>query len=578
MGVKRIVGWLVVCWMVSSATVFAQPTPSGPTVQHVICDSGCGPGGSSNVVITAITYDPSTFIGHTIIDSITGTVTVQGTIAATQSGTWNIGTLTTLTSITNPVAVTGTFWQATQPISAVALPLPSGAATEATLSTLNGKVTAVNTGAVVVSSSALPTGAATETTLSTLNGKVTAVNTGAVVVASSALPSGAATAALQTQPGVDIGDVTVNNASGGSAVNIQDGGNTITVDGSVTVSDGSGALNTIVDSGTLTTVTTVGTITNPVTVTDGAGSLNVIVDSGTLTAVTSITNAVAVTDNSGSLTVDQPTGTNLHTVVDSGSVTVSDGAGALNVIVDSGTLTAVTAITNALPAGSNIIGNVRIDQTTPGTTNRVDVGVFPDNEPINVAQFGGTNVSTGVGNGGSGIPRVTVSSDSIIASVTGAVAISNAFALEATQLTGNVSLASIKTNTDPLVTAGGGGYVRQDSTFTIARETGGNLATVAALSKAEDALHVTGDPGVQLLGVRNDVAAALTTADGDYSPLAVDSHGHAFTRIMGQQNGTENNAIVSQIGALMVSPVVSPGLPLRPCNPVRRTNCQPKGF
>ena len=35
-------------------------------------------------------------------------------IAAVQSGTWNIGTLT---SITNPVAVTGTFWQATQPVS-----------------------------------------------------------------------------------------------------------------------------------------------------------------------------------------------------------------------------------------------------------------------------------------------------------------------------------------------------------------------------------------------------------------------------------------------------------------------------
>lgn len=44
------------------------------------------------------------------------------------------------------------------------------------------------------------------------------------------LPTGAATAALQTQPGVDIGDVTVNNASGAAAVNIQDGGNSITVD------------------------------------------------------------------------------------------------------------------------------------------------------------------------------------------------------------------------------------------------------------------------------------------------------------------------------------------------------------
>lgn len=44
------------------------------------------------------------------------------------------------------------------------------------------------------------------------------------------LPTGASTSALQTQPGVDIGDVTVNNATGASAVNIQDGGNSLTVD------------------------------------------------------------------------------------------------------------------------------------------------------------------------------------------------------------------------------------------------------------------------------------------------------------------------------------------------------------
>ena len=70
-------------------------------------------------------------------------------------------------TVTGSVAVTGTFYQATQPVSAASLPLPTGAATSA----------------------------------------------------------------LQTQPGVDIGDVTINNASGASAVNIQDGGNSITVDG-----------------------------------------------------------------------------------------------------------------------------------------------------------------------------------------------------------------------------------------------------------------------------------------------------------------------------------------------------------
>ena len=56
----------------------------------------------------------------------------------------------------------------------------SSLATEASLSGLNGKVVAVNTGSVVVASSALPAGAATESSLSGLNGKVTACDTGAI--------------------------------------------------------------------------------------------------------------------------------------------------------------------------------------------------------------------------------------------------------------------------------------------------------------------------------------------------------------------------------------------------------------
>lgn len=70
------------------------------------------------------------------------------------------------------------------------------------------------------------------------------------------LPTGAATAALQTQPGVDIGDVTVNNAAGAAAVNIQDGGNSITVDGTVAISAGSAVIgHVIADSGSTTAVT-----------------------------------------------------------------------------------------------------------------------------------------------------------------------------------------------------------------------------------------------------------------------------------------------------------------------------------
>lgn len=41
----------------------------------------------------------------------------------------------------------------------------------------------------------------------------------------------------------------------------------------------------------------------------------------------------------------------------------------------------------------------------------------------------------------------------------------------------------------------------------------------------EDSLHVSGDIGAFVLGVRNDANAILTTTDGDYSPIAVDADG-----------------------------------------------------
>ena len=46
---------------------------------------------------------------------------------------------------------------------------------------------------------------------------------------------------------------------------------------------------------------------------------------------------------------------------------------------------------------------------------------------------------------------------------------------------------------------------------------------------AEDAAHTTGDKGVFALGVRNDTLSSITSADGDYSPMAVDARGGAIT-------------------------------------------------
>lgn len=306
------------------------------------------------------------------------------------------------------------------------------------LASIDGKITAVNTGAVVVSSSALPTGAANQTKQDTGNASLASIDAGTpaalgqttmaasmpVVIASNQsavpvsgtffqatqpvsaaalpLPSGAATSALQTQPGVDIGDVTINNASGGSAVNIQDGGNIITVDGTVTANTG---------------------LSQPLTDTQ-LRAVPVPV-SGTVTVDTSLLSTAAKQDSQTALltTIDGDT-SNLDVAL-STRLKAADTLAAVTLV---GTVTAVTAISNALPAGNNnigdvdvasiaagtnIIGKVGIDQTTPGTTNGVqvnaalpagnnnigDVDVASVTGNVTVVQPTGTNLHTVIDSG-----------------------------------------------------------------------------------------------------------------------------------------------------------------------------------
>ena len=82
----------------------------------------------------------------------------------------------------------------------------------------------------------------------TITGSVAVTdNAGSLTVDGTVAATQSGTWILGANSGVDIGDVTINNAGGASAVNIQDGGNTIsiddagssiTVDGTVTVTDG----------------------------------------------------------------------------------------------------------------------------------------------------------------------------------------------------------------------------------------------------------------------------------------------------------------------------------------------------
>lgn len=73
---------------------------------------------------------------------------------------------------------------------------------------------------------------------------------GALVTATTLDAGTASIGVLGANSGVDIGDVTINNAAGASAVNIQDGGNSITVDGTVTANAGTGNFTVVQSTAT----------------------------------------------------------------------------------------------------------------------------------------------------------------------------------------------------------------------------------------------------------------------------------------------------------------------------------------
>lgn len=150
------------------------------------------------------TDDPTRDNGKVDIASLDQYTPVAGRLPVDGSG------------VTQPVS--GTFWQATQPVSiASSVPVTDNAGSltvDAPVATpvfvrLSDGASAITT--LPVSLASVPSHAVT--------------NAGTFAVQST----------NQANSGVDIGDVTINNAAGAAAVNIQDGGNTITVDGTVSV-------------------------------------------------------------------------------------------------------------------------------------------------------------------------------------------------------------------------------------------------------------------------------------------------------------------------------------------------------
>ncbi len=349
-GTPGVGAWPVLAAQAGSwSTTVTQATGSN---LHVVSDAGSAiigkvgidqttPGTTNGVQVNAALPAGSNLIGKTGIDQ-----TTPGTTNKVYIGTDGV------------VGISGT------------VPLPTGAATEATLSTLNGKVTAVNTGAVVISSSALPSGAATESTLSTLSGKVPSnltVTSTRLLVDGSGVTQPISAASLPLPSGAST-DVAIGSTTSGETGAL--------VQGAVTTS----------------APTYVTAKTNPLSLNTSGG---LRVDGSGVTQPVSIATAPVLVAGSaiiGKVGIDQTT---------------------------PGTTNGVQ-VNAALPAGSAVIGKVSIDQTTPGTTNLVALAA---NQSVNVAQINGVTPLMGAGNTGTGSARVTIATDQAAVAVKPAIAV-----------------------------------------------------------------------------------------------------------------------------------------------------------
>ncbi len=148
--------------------------------------------------------------GTVAVSNFPATQPVSGTVAATQSGTWNIGTVSAVTAITNA--------------------LPAGSNVIGHVIVDSGTVAATQSGTWNITNISgtvsLPTGAATETTLSAASAKLPAT------LGQKAMAASLAVAIASDQSAIPVTVATVNPATGRSSVllynNVNSSGNITT--------------------------------------------------------------------------------------------------------------------------------------------------------------------------------------------------------------------------------------------------------------------------------------------------------------------------------------------------------------
>lgn len=285
---------------------------------------------------------------------------------------------------------------------------------------------------------------------------------------------------LPANSGVDIGDVTVNNAAGASAVNIQDGGNSITVDGTVSVSSGSVDItNTITETNSAAILADTASMdTNLGTVAGAVSGSEMQVDVvGSLPAGTNAIGKLAANSgvDIGDVTINNASGSSAVNIQDGGNVISVDDAGSTISVDDGGNNLSVDWAGTVPPIGAGAeAAALRVTIATDST------GVLSvDDNGSSLTVDGTIAVSSGsinlLANDGVDIGDVDIASVPAPLNVTGGGA--EATALRVTIANDSTGVLSVDDNGGSL-TVDGSVTVSSGSVDITSIQDGGNSLTV----------------------------------------------------------------------------------------------------
>jgi hypothetical protein len=387
-------------------------------------------------------------------------------VNAVQSGTWTSTVIQStganlhadIDNFPTTQAVSGTFWQTTQPVSASSLPLPSGASTSA-------KQPALGTAGTPSSDVISVQGVSSMTALKVDGSGVTQPVSGTFWQTTQPVSGTfwqttqpvSGSVSVSNFPGTQpvSGTVTANIGTSGSlALNSSVTGLQVTQGSTTSGQSGTFTLGAVTSSSPSYTTGQ----TSPFSLNlagglrvDGSGVTQPV--SGTFWQTTQPVSAASLPLPSGASTAaKQPA---LGTAGSASSDVISvqgiasmtalkvDGSGVTQPV--SGTFWQATqpvSLTTlpALVAGSALVGKVGIDQTTVGTTNAVSIG-----------QIGSTTAATGNGVSGTGTLRVNIASDNSAITVNSTPVVPTALTVK--QATVTIGTTAVRLTNDGLAPA-----------------------------------------------------------------------------------------------------------------------------